>query len=42
STTTTTIIAVREMELFELGRDRTMFREDNNILSNPAGGKKTN
>ncbi|GBL69250.1 hypothetical protein AVEN_39688-1 [Araneus ventricosus] len=33
SSTTTALIAVREVKLFEVDRERAMFREDN-ILSN--------
>ncbi|GBN94053.1 hypothetical protein AVEN_183358-1 [Araneus ventricosus] len=39
---TTAIIAVREVKPFEVGRERVMLREENNILSNPVSGKETN
>ncbi|GBM17743.1 hypothetical protein AVEN_56052-1 [Araneus ventricosus] len=35
-TTKTVLIAVREVEFFEVGRERAIFREEDNILSNPV------
>ncbi|GBM06612.1 hypothetical protein AVEN_220046-1 [Araneus ventricosus] len=40
--TTTALIAVREVKPFEVGRERAMFREEENIFSNPISGIKTN
>ncbi|GBM93620.1 hypothetical protein AVEN_56956-1 [Araneus ventricosus] len=42
NSTTTVIIAVREVKLFEVGRERAMLREEDNILSNPVSGTETN
>ncbi|GBM00968.1 hypothetical protein AVEN_71098-1 [Araneus ventricosus] len=39
--TTTAIIAVRQVEPFEVGRERAMLREEDNILSNPISVKET-
>ncbi|GBN29208.1 hypothetical protein AVEN_88097-1 [Araneus ventricosus] len=41
NSTTTAIIAVREVKPFEVGRERALLREDN-ILSNPVSGTGTN
>ncbi|GBN26240.1 hypothetical protein AVEN_270365-1 [Araneus ventricosus] len=41
SSTTAALIAVREVKPFEVGRERTLFREEDNILSNPVSGTKT-
>ncbi|GBO15288.1 hypothetical protein AVEN_93639-1 [Araneus ventricosus] len=38
NSTTTAIIAVRQVKPFEVGRERAMLREENNILSNPVSG----
>ncbi|GBM45350.1 hypothetical protein AVEN_172969-1 [Araneus ventricosus] len=35
-TTTTALNSVREVKPFEVGRERTMFREEDHILSNPV------
>ncbi|GBM91065.1 hypothetical protein AVEN_270724-1 [Araneus ventricosus] len=42
SSTTTAIIAVREVKSFEVGRERAMLREEENILSNPVSPTETN
>ncbi|GBO40325.1 hypothetical protein AVEN_158470-1 [Araneus ventricosus] len=41
NSTTTAIIAVREVKPFQVGRERSMLREDN-ILSNPVSRTETN
>ncbi|GBN55225.1 hypothetical protein AVEN_13605-1 [Araneus ventricosus] len=41
NSTTTAIIAVRQVKSFEVGRERSLLREDN-ILSNPVSGTATN
>ncbi|GBM68145.1 hypothetical protein AVEN_16428-1 [Araneus ventricosus] len=38
NSTTTAVIAVRQVKPFEVGRDRAMLREEDNILSNPVSG----
>ncbi|GBM92398.1 hypothetical protein AVEN_245691-1 [Araneus ventricosus] len=38
---TTAIIAVRQVKSFEVGRERSMLREEDNILSNPVSGIKS-
>ncbi|GBL57102.1 hypothetical protein AVEN_89871-1 [Araneus ventricosus] len=38
NSTTTAIIAVRQVKPFEVGRERSMLREEDNILSNPVSG----
>ncbi|GBN02598.1 hypothetical protein AVEN_174995-1 [Araneus ventricosus] len=38
NSTTTAIIAVRQVKPFEVGRERAMLREEDNILSNPISG----
>ncbi|GBN52276.1 hypothetical protein AVEN_253198-1 [Araneus ventricosus] len=38
SSTATALIAVREVKPFKVGRERAMFREENNTLSNPVSG----
>ncbi|GBN53007.1 hypothetical protein AVEN_175098-1 [Araneus ventricosus] len=42
NSTTTVIIAVRQVKSFEVGRERSMLREEANILSNPVSGTETN
>ncbi|GBN74615.1 hypothetical protein AVEN_59038-1 [Araneus ventricosus] len=42
SATTAALIAVREGKPFEVDRESAMFREEDNILSNPVSGTKTN
>ncbi|GBN67193.1 hypothetical protein AVEN_122391-1 [Araneus ventricosus] len=42
NSTTTAIIAVRQVKTFEVGRNRSMLREEDNILSNPVSGTETN
>ncbi|GBN02280.1 hypothetical protein AVEN_238162-1 [Araneus ventricosus] len=42
NSTTTAIIAVRQVKPFEVGRERAMLREEDNILSNPVNGTETN
>ncbi|GBL84887.1 hypothetical protein AVEN_200202-1 [Araneus ventricosus] len=37
----TAIIAVREVKPFEVGRERAMLREEDNILSNSVSGTET-
>ncbi|GBM06717.1 hypothetical protein AVEN_190918-1 [Araneus ventricosus] len=37
NSTTTAIIAVRQVKSFEVGREMAMLREEDNILSNPEG-----
>ncbi|GBM06610.1 hypothetical protein AVEN_220044-1 [Araneus ventricosus] len=37
----TALIAVREVEPFEVGRERAMLREEDNILPNPVSGTET-
>ncbi|GBM41116.1 hypothetical protein AVEN_63307-1 [Araneus ventricosus] len=41
NSTTTAIIAVRQVKPFEVGRERSMLREEDNILSNPVSGTET-
>ncbi|GBL84224.1 hypothetical protein AVEN_118620-1 [Araneus ventricosus] len=36
--TTTALIAIREVKPFEVGRERAMFRSEDNILSNTVSG----
>ncbi|GBN14273.1 hypothetical protein AVEN_266721-1 [Araneus ventricosus] len=36
NSTTTAIIAVRQVKPFEVGREKSMLREEDNILSNPG------
>ncbi|GBM51062.1 hypothetical protein AVEN_123874-1 [Araneus ventricosus] len=36
NSTTTTIIAVRQVKPFEVDKERSMLREEDNILSNPV------
>ncbi|GBO17433.1 hypothetical protein AVEN_42314-1 [Araneus ventricosus] len=38
NSTTTAIITVRQVKPFEVGRERSMLREEDNILSNPVSG----
>ncbi|GBM72492.1 hypothetical protein AVEN_218119-1 [Araneus ventricosus] len=38
NSTTTAIIVVRQVKPFEVGRERTMLREEDNILSNLVSG----
>ncbi|GBN22888.1 hypothetical protein AVEN_166270-1 [Araneus ventricosus] len=38
NSTTTAKIAVRQVKPFEVRRERSMLREDDNILSNPVSG----
>ncbi|GBN74649.1 hypothetical protein AVEN_194712-1 [Araneus ventricosus] len=38
NSTTTAMIAVRQVKPFEEGRERSMLREEDNILSNPVSG----
>ncbi|GBM78455.1 hypothetical protein AVEN_119221-1 [Araneus ventricosus] len=42
NSTTTAIIAVRQVKSFEVDRERSMLREEDNILSNPVSGTETN
>ncbi|GBO38984.1 hypothetical protein AVEN_205359-1 [Araneus ventricosus] len=42
NSTTTATIAVRQVKPFEVGRERAMLREEDNILSNPVSGTETN
>ncbi|GBM35924.1 hypothetical protein AVEN_244988-1 [Araneus ventricosus] len=42
NSTTTAIIAVRQVKSLEVGRERSMLREEDNILSNPVSGTETN
>ncbi|GBN90588.1 hypothetical protein AVEN_73912-1 [Araneus ventricosus] len=42
NSTTAAIILVRQVKSFELDREMAMLREENNILSNPVSGTKTN
>ncbi|GBN45491.1 hypothetical protein AVEN_87217-1 [Araneus ventricosus] len=42
NSTTGTNIAVRQVKPFEVGRERAMLREEDNILSNPVSGTETN
>ncbi|GBL83734.1 hypothetical protein AVEN_132643-1 [Araneus ventricosus] len=42
NSTTTAIVAVRQVKSFEVGRERSMLREEDNILSNPVSGTETN
>ncbi|GBM30813.1 hypothetical protein AVEN_52607-1 [Araneus ventricosus] len=42
NSTTTAIITVRQVKPFEVGRERSMLREEDNILSNPVSGMETN
>ncbi|GBL87276.1 hypothetical protein AVEN_270540-1 [Araneus ventricosus] len=39
--TTTAIIAFRQMKPFEIVRERAMLREEDNILPNPVSGTET-
>ncbi|GBM41104.1 hypothetical protein AVEN_63298-1 [Araneus ventricosus] len=39
NSTTTAIIPVRQVKPFEVGRERSMLRKEDNILSNPVSGK---
>ncbi|GBN44429.1 hypothetical protein AVEN_37252-1 [Araneus ventricosus] len=39
--TTTALIAVRELKLSNVGKESVMFRETDNILSNPVSGTET-
>ncbi|GBN34200.1 hypothetical protein AVEN_25464-1 [Araneus ventricosus] len=41
NSTTTAIIAVRQVKPFEVGRERSMLREEDNILSNPVSRTET-
>ncbi|GBL90037.1 hypothetical protein AVEN_178429-1 [Araneus ventricosus] len=41
NSTTTAIIAVRQMKPFETGRERSILREGDNILSNPVSRTET-
>ncbi|GBN67858.1 hypothetical protein AVEN_120774-1 [Araneus ventricosus] len=38
NSTTAAIIVVRQLKPFEVGRERFMLREEDNILSNPVSG----
>ncbi|GBN40413.1 hypothetical protein AVEN_255527-1 [Araneus ventricosus] len=38
NSTKAALIAVREVKPFEVGRERAMIREEDNILSNPVSG----
>ncbi|GBN45261.1 hypothetical protein AVEN_111259-1 [Araneus ventricosus] len=38
NSTTAAIIAVRQVKPFEVGRERDILREEDNILSNPVSG----
>ncbi|GBN86459.1 hypothetical protein AVEN_10849-1 [Araneus ventricosus] len=42
NSTTTAIIVVQQAKPFEVGRGRSMLREEDNILSNPISGTETN
>ncbi|GBO40542.1 hypothetical protein AVEN_17453-1 [Araneus ventricosus] len=42
NSTTTAIIAVRQVKPFEVGRERSMLREEDDILSNPVSETETN
>ncbi|GBN26196.1 hypothetical protein AVEN_168998-1 [Araneus ventricosus] len=42
NSTSTAIIAVREVKPFEVGKERAMLREEDNILSNPVSGTEIN
>ncbi|GBO31462.1 hypothetical protein AVEN_160837-1 [Araneus ventricosus] len=42
NSTTTALIAVRQVKPFEVGRERAMLRDEDNILSNPNSGTETN
>ncbi|GBO07551.1 hypothetical protein AVEN_188745-1 [Araneus ventricosus] len=42
NSTTTATIVVRQVKPFEVGRERAMLREEDNILSNPVSGTETN
>ncbi|GBO43038.1 hypothetical protein AVEN_99885-1 [Araneus ventricosus] len=42
NSTTTAIIVVRQVKPSEVGRERSMLREEDNILSNPVSGTETN
>ncbi|GBM17947.1 hypothetical protein AVEN_171238-1 [Araneus ventricosus] len=42
NSTTTAIIAVRQVKPFEVGRERAVLREEDDILSNPVSGTETN
>ncbi|GBM23459.1 hypothetical protein AVEN_181575-1 [Araneus ventricosus] len=42
NSTTAAKIAVRQVKPFEVGRERTMLREEDNILSNPVSAAETN
>ncbi|GBL80500.1 hypothetical protein AVEN_225206-1 [Araneus ventricosus] len=41
SSTTTALVAVRQVKTFEVGRERAMFRQEDNIFSNPVSGTET-
>ncbi|GBM85766.1 hypothetical protein AVEN_74405-1 [Araneus ventricosus] len=38
NSTTTAVIAVRQVKPFEVGRERSVLREEDNILCNPVSG----
>ncbi|GBO28106.1 hypothetical protein AVEN_175661-1 [Araneus ventricosus] len=40
--TTTAVIAVRQVKPFEVDRERSMLREEDNTVSNPVSGTETN
>ncbi|GBO29630.1 hypothetical protein AVEN_49088-1 [Araneus ventricosus] len=42
NSTTAAKIAVRQVKPFDIGRERSMLKEEDNILSNPVSGKETN
>ncbi|GBN37940.1 hypothetical protein AVEN_238742-1 [Araneus ventricosus] len=42
NSTTTAVIAARQVKPFEVGKERSMLREEDNILSNPVSGTETN
>ncbi|GBO11705.1 hypothetical protein AVEN_242955-1 [Araneus ventricosus] len=42
SSTTAALIAFREVKPFEVGRKIAMFRERDNIISNPVSGMEAN
>ncbi|GBN20022.1 hypothetical protein AVEN_254600-1 [Araneus ventricosus] len=42
NSTTTAIIAVIEVKPFEVGSERAMLREEDNIFSNPVNGTEIN
>ncbi|GBO04888.1 hypothetical protein AVEN_233888-1 [Araneus ventricosus] len=41
NSTTTAIIAVRQVKPFEVGSEKAMLREEDTILSNPISGAET-